>query len=348
VGLSVGRVRFLFVFAKPLDPNASGPATPAPAPATARRNDAAKAEWLAGLSVMREGALRAAKALRAIDHDAHFVFEGHGSLEEFGERNGATSWETRQLAWFGLALEADPGLEAKYLAGLISLPSGALLGKVLTGPGMVKPGEDWIGWAESESSRTFRRRVGRRIEEVRAGDEPVVMLTIYLTAKARLAFDRARVIASRKAQRSLTEGETLEQVVEHYLSTFDPQSKAEAVRRMPHTSMAPGRTVPAKVAREVARRTDDHCAVPFCDHAVFLQNAHIVPHAHGGDREASNLVRLCSRHHRMFDAGQLRMEGTPDHPTFFGADGEPLGERRQAAPGTSSPGSGRGRPPDSS
>jgi hypothetical protein len=34
----------------------------------------------------------------------------------------------------------------------------------------------------------------------------------------------------------------------------------------------------------------------------------------------------------MYDAGLLRMEGTPDRPTFFGANGEPLGERRRHPP----------------
>jgi hypothetical protein len=306
-------------------------ATP-PVPTAARRNDAAKAEYLNGLALLRAGALAAARALLALDRDAHFVFEGCASLEEFGERNGSTAWETRQLAGLGRAVEASPRVREQFLAGRLPFPSAALLGTVLTQAGFARCGEDWLGWAETESARTFRRRVNRRVEEVRLGEQPAVAMTFFVSVPARDDFARARVIASRKADRPLTEGETLERVVDHYLLTFDPLRKKEASRRLPHTATVRGRYVPAQVQREVAARDGDRCAVPFCDHDMFLQNAHVQPHAEGGHREADNLLRLCSRHHRMLDEGRIRMVGPADAPTFLDERGRPLGQRAESPP----------------
>jgi hypothetical protein len=310
----------LFVIGKPTSPQ------------PARRDDAALAAFLAGLARMRDGAIDAAKALVAVEQAGHFVFEGCASIGEFGERHGASAWETRYLLGLGRAMAASPGVEERFREGRVPLPSASLLGLVLADASLARPGDDWVGWAETESERTFRRRVNRRVEEVRLGEQAAVALTFFVSKKGRDDFARARAIASRKADRLLTDGETLERVVDHFLATFDPRRRREASRRLPHTAGVRGRYVPAQVQREVAARDDDRCAVPFCDHDIFLQNAHVVPHAEGGDREARNLLRLCSRHHRMFDLGQLRLLGSPEQPVFVDAAGRRLDGRAPDGP----------------
>jgi hypothetical protein len=108
---------------------------------------------------------------------------------------------------------------------------------------------------------------------------------------------------------------------------------------MPDTSQWPGRHHPAQVKREVLRRHGDICAVPYCGHAVWLDYAHVVPHAFGGSRERRNTGRLCRRHHRMFDEGRLRLFGTPDAPRFVNSLGHDM-SRRAAGPWEDAPAAG--------
>lgn len=138
-----------------------------------------------------------------------------------------------------------------------------------------------------------------------------------MTRPGKRRFKRARVLASRKAGKALTEGQTLEAVVDHYLEKFDLLEASEGRRRVPDTAEVDSRYVPADVRRAVRRRDDDRCAVEGCECRVFLQFAHLVPHAMGGDRERKTLVRLCYRHHRWFDAGSLRLVGTAEEPRFL-------------------------------
>src|SRR6185503_17662461 len=120
------------------------------------------------------------------------------------------------------------------------------------------------------------------------------------------------------------EGATFERVVDHYLDSFDPARVKPGTRRCAPTATVDSRYVPAEVRREVAARTEGRCAVPFCDHEVFLEFAHVVPHAAGGDREARNGLGLCHGHHVLYDRGLLRVEGPSDAPRFFDVEGRDL------------------------
>lgn len=86
---------------------------------------------------------------------------------------------------------------------------------------------------------------------------------------------------------------------------------------MPDTSGRRGhRHVPADVGRTLIGRQGDRCAVPACDHDIWMHKAHIRPHREGGSREAGNLLYLCREHHLLFDHGLLQVSGTPDRPVF--------------------------------
>jgi len=305
-----------------------------PEPMRARRNEAAKARFLEGLATMRRGALEAAKAILEVDRDAHFLYEGCASIGEFGERHGASAGEARRLVSMGRALDVCPDLESRVKDGRVALEGAALLGRVLGDPTLMRPGDDWLRWAETESARDLRRRVDRRVEDARLSPTPSVGLTVFVSPKGLDDFGRARAIASRKAERTLTEGEAFETVVGHYLDSFDPDRRGTASRRLPHTSTVPGRYVPADVQRVLRARDGDRCALPFCDHAIFLENAHVVAHAKEGDREADNLLRLCAKHHRMLDEGKIRVTGPADAPQFSDAEGRPLDRRGQLPPGS--------------
>jgi hypothetical protein len=65
---------------------------------------------------------------------------------------------------------------------------------------------------------------------------------------------------------------------------------------------------------------------------MFLEFAHIDPHREGGSRETDNLLRLCSAHHVLFDAGRIRFVGwNEDRPSFRDSHGQLLEERASLA-----------------
>jgi hypothetical protein len=312
----------------------------------AQRNEAAKQRFLASVAALRRGALDAAKALVEIDRCGAFVFEGCASIGEFGERHGVSAEEARHLLSLGKALAASPQLEGLVTSGQTSLASASLLGEVLGNPAMARPGDDWLGASTALSTRELRRHVAQRRAEVENGDEPVVPRTLRAPERGWDKFDRACAIASRKEKRLLSEGQALVAISDHYLDSFDPARRGERPRPSPSPSTAErrGRHVPAAVEREIRARDGDRCALPFCDNEVFLENAHVLAYARGGNQESDNLVRLCSRHHAMFDAGRIRLVGPADSAEFTDAEGRSLSRRHRPPEGPTNGDGARGPP----
>jgi len=76
------------------------------------------------------------------------------------------------------------------------------------------------------------------------------------------------------------------------------------------------RTVPAAIRRALANR-DAGCRFPGCHHTRFLEAHHVKHWANGGETSLTNLVHLCSFHHRLLHEGGYRIEGTPDGELVF-------------------------------
>lgn len=275
----------------------------------------------------RDLEIRAAIALAALDRDRAWSEVGCSSIGHFGERYGIAAERARVLAGAGRALLELPHLEARLRGGHLSLEAAAVVGSVVCRPELLEEDDDWVEWAERVPLKVLRRQVRRREEEARTGGAPVVPVQVFVREDARDDFARAREIASAKAARALTEGETFETVVDHYLDTFDPDRVPAGTRRVPDTAMVNGRYVPMAVRRELDARQGHRCAVPYCDHTIFLEKAHIVAHARGGDREADNLLLLCSWHHEELDAGWISMTGTATKPVFLDPQGRDLAKR---------------------
>ena len=309
----------------------------------------------AAAKARRHADLECARVLALLDEHQAWRSVGCASPGELGERCSLSAPETRALLDLGRAMKITPLLETQVLEGRITVAAAASVAPVLADPGLLRPEDDWIGWAETEPTRTVRRRVRRRIEEVRQGGTSVVPVSLFVRGRCRDDFDRARAIASQKASRALTPGETFETVVDHYLDTFDVDRVEPGARRAPPTAMIGSRYVPMAVRREIYERQGRTCAVPLCEHTMFLELAHLVAHASGGDREADNLVLLCSLHHRFLDGGTIRMEGTASKPHFLDALGrdfakryEPGGSRCSRETSGASSASGAASPPGSS
>ena len=287
------------------------------------RQDKAEREFLALHRERRELELRAARLLARMDGTYHWAYRGCSSIAQYGEMHGLSGREARMLAAVGKALALQPKLEQEILSGKLSLDAAAALGKVYENPAMVRDGEDWLVWAEQWPLRQLERQIRKRLREVETG-EPVTTLTAFLTCSGREMFERARQLACRKENKLLSEGETVEVLSDHYLDSFDPERKTPRARRMANTMGRSGRHVPAEVSRTVVARQGDRCAVPGCDHDIWMNKAHIDAHSRSGSREAENFHYLCRQHHVFYDRGQLKITGTPDRPLFHTPDGRVL------------------------
>jgi 5-methylcytosine-specific restriction endonuclease McrA len=85
-------------------------------------------------------------------------------------------------------------------------------------------------------------------------------------------------------------------------------------------------SVPPAIRRQVLLRDQKTCQVPGCRNTLALDVHHIQPRSEGGTHGASNLLGLCSAHHRAVHQGELHVSGSaPDHLIFQHADGTPYG-----------------------
>jgi len=96
-----------------------------------------------------------------------------------------------------------------------------------------------------------------------------------------------------------------------------------------HKPLSVGRSariVPNRTRLAIEER-DGGCRVPGCDRSRWLHVHHIVHWEDGGATDTSNLMALCSTHHRRHHRGELGIEGDADDPdgiTFTDARGRPL------------------------
>jgi hypothetical protein len=86
-------------------------------------------------------------------------------------------------------------------------------------------------------------------------------------------------------------------------------------------------SVPPALRRAVLARDRHRCTVPGCTHATFVDVHHVQPRSEGGRNEASNLLVLCSAHHRAVHRGELLIDIERDGSLRFRhADGAAYGD----------------------
>jgi len=270
--------------------------------------------------------LRVARLLWEAERTRAFRLHACSSIAQFGEVFGRSATEARWLAAVGRVLEIEPAVEEEILAGGISIEAGAALLRGFTCPALARSGIDWLEMARHRSARRLRDLMDQVEREATSG-ERVTHVTVLMTDSGREDFSAARRLLSRRNKRVVAGGEAVEMLSRCYLDREDPARKRPARRRMPHTAGHPGRTVPAEVVRELLARNDGRCPVSLCDHRIWMDMAHRVPHRHGGSREADNLAYLCRQHHGLLDSGLMRMAGSLEEPRCYTADGRRVGER---------------------
>lgn len=97
------------------------------------------------------------------------------------------------------------------------------------------------------------------------------------------------------------------------------------------------RAIPPALRRALRSREGGGCAYPGCDHRRFLHAHHIQHWARGGRTELSNLVQLCSYHHRLVHEGGFHVEREGESVQFRRPDGR-LVRRHEPQPAARGPG----------
>ena len=272
--------------------------------------------------------LRQAQIFNEIAQLGIHLHEGASSVADLAAERGMTFSSAREIENLGKAIVRSGEIVPDLEQGRMPVANGAVLGR-LDVETEVRPGEDWVEWARTESPRDFLRRFQERRDEVRQG-APVVALVAHVTYQGRRDFERARNLASRSARTVLTTGQTVGVVVDEYLDAHDPLRTDGAERRLPDTgtpaaAASGNRYVPAAEERKVRWRNRDKCAVKTCSNDIFLTLSHRKPHREGGSREADNLDLLCGLHHTLYEQGWILIEGTADAPVIKTADGRRIG-----------------------
>jgi hypothetical protein len=101
---------------------------------------------------------------------------------------------------------------------------------------------------------------------------------------------------------------------------------ARTARADTHPCPRAKQSIPPALRRAVLTRDRHRCRVPGCTHATFVDVHHVRPRSEGGLNEASNLLILCSVHHRAVHRGELLIQGEHEGAlTFRHADGAAYG-----------------------
>ena len=166
-----------------------------------------------------------------------------------------------------------------------------------------------MSWARLTSDRRLRLAIHKRREEARVG-ALVAKRTLFLSSQGAKDLDRTQVLVSRSEGRSVSQSEAAEHALRRFLKRADLLEGEPGQRRagaMPprHDGSKHPRAVPAEVRRALMAEHGDVCAIGLCENEIWLENAHHVPHALGGGNEFADQDRLCSRHHKMKDHGEI-------------------------------------------
>ena len=68
------------------------------------------------------------------------------------------------------------------------------------------------------------------------------------------------------------------------------------------------KTIRPSVRQAVLTRDHNRCSLPSCRNTLWTDVHHILPKSQGGSHKESNLLALCSSHHRLLHDGQMALE----------------------------------------
>ena len=261
---------------------------------------------------------RAARALAVIERSRCYVRSGFTSVHAWAADVGYGPQQVRRLLDLGRAFLAAPALESRVRTGKIAAESAVSVGRVLREQALPLTASEkaaWVQKAETADPASLRKESEKAVEEARHG-APSFPMRFLVTRKTRDAFRRARLLMSKNNPRLITEGETLDGLLNAWLPQNDPRLRP-LPRRSPGatTKGVSGRYIPRRVRAIVERRSGGTCEI--CGVRRARQKIHLnTPHARGGSREAENLADSCTDCHVLVDAGIFLF-------THFDGEGRP-------------------------
>jgi hypothetical protein len=271
--------------------------------------------------VVREAEIVLAKSLLEMRTKRSYIEQGCSCVEHFVARLGYEPHEARRLLRLAESMAASPLVEERIQERALSVPKAVEMAPVLTEPTLFAEKDEWLERSKDESYSSIRRRARHRIAEVRGG-RAMVAVTVHADDDALDAFERARVIASRKAGKILSRDQTFELVVLYYVEKNDPLLVKDGKRRVGPTDEIPdSRYIPISVQRDVRRRSGDTCEFPACCLGGLTDFAHRRSHNKGGSREARNVLQLCKEHHFQQELGIVVPVGAAANLLWFQPDG---------------------------
>ncbi|MDA1193633.1 MAG: hypothetical protein O2894_00450, partial [Planctomycetota bacterium] len=270
--------------------------------------------------------LERARDFAAAEAARHHLFYGCANITQYGRLVGFDGRRAREYAAAGRVIERHSPAAQALLSGVIGIEALAALEPLFTQADLRLLDEEGkqlddaatLAWAAVRPEREIRDAVMRRKEEVRA-QAVIVSRTLHLTRQGARDLERTRVLVSRSERRPLSMSEAAACAFREFVARHDSLERSAGSRRLPAMPRrADGqrhpRAIPAEVKRQLMRTYGDVCAIEGCDHDIWLENAHHVPHALGGGNELEDQQRICAVHHRMKDHGELRWVplGGPD------------------------------------
>jgi hypothetical protein len=271
----------------------------------------------------RGSAITVAKSLAKMRDKRVYLKYGCISVEDYARRLGYAPNEVRGLLKLADAMKSESSVEERIHKNALTIAAATALAPVLTETSLFdEERSDWLKRAERDSYWKVRRDARRRVAEIRCG-EAVECLQFTVPDSVVERFERAQVLASRKAARHLSSDETFEAVVDYFVDKHDPLLVKEGKRRLGPTKEFPDkRYVPLSVKREIRRRAGDTCEFPGCTRRAFLQFAHRRPHrghktGRGSGREARDLFLLCNDHHFFQEACFYVPFGPTHRPIWY-------------------------------
>ncbi len=196
-----------------------------------------------------------------------------------------------------------PALRAAIDNGTLSLSQARRVASVITPENSL----EWIEKASTLPQRELERQVtvANPKAVIREKIRPVAPLRSELRVGISLDLEkklqRIREVLAQNKNHTVTLEEALGEMAELFLNQKDPVEKAKRAR--PVKSLSSGRLT-AAVRHEVSRRDQGKCQATLpngkkCGSPFWVEQHHIQPKAYGGPNIPSNLITLCSQHHKM-------------------------------------------------
>ncbi len=243
--------------------------------------------------------------LMALVKDNGFFRLGYPNL--FVYCTSALSLSEAQACYFSKVAkksEEVPELKLAIEQGLISMSQARRVVPVITK-------ETATAWIE-KAAQLPQRELEREVCAVNPKAMPREKLKVVSEDRSELKVGISKDLEEKlkRVRELLGQDKSLEsvlaQLTDFYLKHKDPVQKAKRVKRKAPkvvTPLSSGKSS-AQVKHEVIHRDEGKCRALLpnglrCDSKAWVEHHHVKPRSHGGDDTATNLITLCSAHHRL-------------------------------------------------